>query len=176
MTSRQAISAQGTLLDAVWIGRWHFLVHEPGEALLRLVDTEGTLLRSPLRTPDLDPEFSRLGVIRRNPAVIEGVPPFRVSLNEGGRWKRISPTPPPMLPSSSVAMNVLELGDVLLQTLVDQTSRRRIVRIFSAETGAVRSMTLNAPIVFHRTTSDGILWALRTTGSEEIARYTWRAQ
>jgi hypothetical protein len=100
-------------------------------------------------------------------------PPFRVFALEADEWRLVSPLDSYSLPHGSVALDILDLGSLALQTLVDQTTRRRIFRLFSLESRAGRARLVETPLSL--TLHDaGHIWGVRSVEREEVVQYSWR--
>jgi hypothetical protein len=78
------------------------------------------------------------------------------------------------MPAFSTALDVIDLGGTALQTLVDQTSHRRILRVFSLETRIGRERVIEAPVSLTKVDAQGRIVGIRASQVEELVRYSWR--
>jgi hypothetical protein len=170
------ISTEKMLWDAEWTDdRWLVLAGDSaGPAAVYAVEGE-TLqqLGPPVR--ELTARLARLSTVAGRPLVAELIPPFRVFALEGEAWQVVSPAENDgAMPALSIALDVIDLGGTALQTLVDQTSRRRILRVFSPKTRIGRERVIEAPVSLTKVDAQGRIVGIRASQVQELVRYSWR--
>lgn len=178
-TVSRAVSLGGgrELWDATWAdGHWLVLAGDSvGPPTVYRVSGEGDL--RPLSSPNEDvvSRLARISTVGGEILLSEVAYPFRVFLLDRGNWRMLSGLERPNLDlTSSVAMQLVDLEGVALQTVVDQRSSRRVVRVFSPRSGIGRSIVIDAPLVLQGVDAQRHVLGLRTSQREELALYSWR--
>jgi hypothetical protein len=176
----RVVESQRILVDKeVWDARWvddGWLILAGDSAALPSVysvSDRGQVSRLGPPVAGLQSRLVRLGSMGGKALVPELNPPFRVFALEADEWRLVSPLDSYSLPHGSVALDILDLGSLALQTLVDQTTRRRIFRLFSLESRAGRARLVETPLSL--TLHDaGHIWGVRSVEREEVVQYSWR--
>ncbi len=179
ITRTVTVSGEKELWAASWTdGHWLVLSGDSaGPPTVYRIEEGGRLrqLSSPNR--DIESRFARLSNVGGEILVSETVNPFRAFRLDRGNWQMLSRLVRPRLDlAGSVAMELVDVDGVALQTIVDQTSRRRVVRVFSPRSGVGHSTVIDAPFVFQGLDAHGRIMGLRTAEREELAFYSWRWQ
>lgn len=172
----QPIDIDSPIWDAAWAGEDHWLVLAGDSAASPVVYSVSGDGRSSATGPPvkgLTSRLARLSLVASRPLVTELTPPFRVfALAEEG-WRQVIPTDRLSLPRGSTALDALELGPIALQVLVDQTTRRRVLRLFSLESGEMQARTVEAPLSLTLSDANWV-WGIRSLEREELVKYSWR--
>jgi hypothetical protein len=169
-------STEKMLWDAEWTDdRWLVLAGDSlGPAAVYAVESDSLRQLGP-RLTQVQARWARLGTLSGQTLVAEVRPPFRVFALEGEAWQVVSPAEHDgAMPALSIALDVIDLGGTALQTLVDQTSRRRILRVFSPQTRIGRERVIEAPVSLTKVDAQGRIVGMRASQVEELVRYSWR--
>lgn len=172
----QPIDADLILWDAeLHDQRWLVLAGDSAEPATVHALEEGVLRQLAPPIAGVPARLARLNNLTGRIAVAEMAFPFRVFVLNGHEWRTVSPDEArPWTPVPTIALDVIGLGDVGLQTLVDQTSRKRVLRLFSLRTGVGRSRLIEVPVTLTKLDAKGRVVGIRRSNVEEVVSYSWR--